>query len=107
MLTLREAARQAGTSKSSLHRAIKAGRLSATRTDTGELRIDPSELARAYPPRPFQPSQAAHVGPEPLGQSGAGDFVARDAALAALETEVRLLRQMLYDMKVERADLKA
>src|SRR3954453_9197066 len=32
---------------------------------------------------------------------------ARDAAVAALETEVRLLRQMLDDMKAERADLKA
>src|SRR4051812_29413719 len=109
-LTLREAAREAGTSKSSLHRAIKAGRLSATRTDTGELRVDPSELARAYPERPSQPSRAAHTGSEPLGQTGAADGVAgavRDATVAALETEVRLLRQMLDDMKAERADLKA
>src|SRR3954447_21600750 len=101
MLSLREAAREAGTSKSSLHRAIKAGRLSATRTDGGDLRIDPSELARAYPARPSQLSQAAHAGPEPVGQNGMGDPIPRDAAVAALEVEVRLLRQMLDDMKAE------
>src|SRR4051812_34973955 len=108
-LTLREAAREAGTSKSSLHRAIKAGRLSATRTDTGELRVDPSELARAYPERP-RPSHAVRAGSDPLGQTGAADGApgaVRDATVAALETEVRLLRQMLDDMKAERADLKA
>src|SRR4051794_12029256 len=106
MLSLREAARDAGTSKSSLHRAIRAGRLSATRTETGELRIDPSELARAYP----RPSQAVRAGPEPLGHDGMASGAPgapRDAAIAALETEVRLLRQMLDDMRAERADLKA
>jgi hypothetical protein len=41
--------------------------------------------------------------PPPPSAGGA----ARDAAVAALETEVRLLRQMLDDMKAERADLKA
>src|SRR3954468_18525589 len=101
MWTLREAAREVGTSKSSLHRAIKAGRLSATRTETGELRIDPSELARVYPHRASQPVQAVRTGTEPVGHeetsSGAGG-AARDAAMAALDTEVRLLRQMLDDM---------
>src|SRR3954451_14581468 len=109
-LSLRDAARDAGTSKSSLHRAIKAGRLSATRTDVGELRIDPAELARCYPPRPSHASRAVHAGPEPTGHGGMGDpgsRDARDAAVAALETEVRLLREILAEMRTERTDLKA
>ncbi len=49
MITLGEAARLTGLGKTTLARAIKAGRLSATRTDTGSYQIDPAELARVYP----------------------------------------------------------
>ncbi len=49
-LSLREAAEQAGTSKSTIWRAIKSGRMSATRTDDGGFAIDPAELFRAFPP---------------------------------------------------------
>lgn len=49
MLTLRRAAELTGKSKSTLTRAIKAGRLSASRDAEGIYVIDPAELARAYP----------------------------------------------------------
>ena len=49
--SLREAAEQAGASKSTIFRAIKAGRLSAARDDDGNFSIDPAELFRVYPPR--------------------------------------------------------
>ena len=46
-VTLGEAARQSGISKSTISRAIKDGKLSAVRsTDTGSYRIEQSELAR-------------------------------------------------------------
>lgn len=48
MLTLRQAANLTGKSKSTLTRAIKAGRLSASRNAEGTYAIDPAELARAY-----------------------------------------------------------
>jgi excisionase family DNA binding protein len=50
--SLREAAQEAGTSKSTILRAIQSGRLSAARTDDGGYAIDPSELSRVYPPKP-------------------------------------------------------
>jgi excisionase family DNA binding protein len=50
-LSLREAAQQARTSKSTILRAIQSGRLSAARTDDGGYAIDPAELFRVYPPR--------------------------------------------------------
>ena len=50
-LSLREAAEQAGTSKSTIWRAIRAGRLSATRTDDGGFAIDPAELFRVFEPQ--------------------------------------------------------
>ena len=47
--TLGMAAQATGTAKSTIYRAIKAGRLSGTRTETGEWSIDPAELARVFP----------------------------------------------------------
>ena len=44
MLNLSEAARVSGQSKSTIWRAINSGRLSATRTYTGDYQIDPAEL---------------------------------------------------------------
>jgi excisionase family DNA binding protein len=49
MITLGEAARLTGLGKTTVARAIKAGRLSATRTTIGTYEIDPAELARCYP----------------------------------------------------------
>ena len=48
MLSLGQAARLVRTSKTTLTRAIKAGRLSATRRDDGGYQIDPADLARVY-----------------------------------------------------------
>jgi hypothetical protein len=48
--TLGTAARATGLSKSTIHRAVKAGRISAGRSDTGDYAIDPAELHRVFPP---------------------------------------------------------
>lgn len=47
--TLGEAARATGKSKPAISKAIKTGRLSASRADDGSYRIDPAELERVYP----------------------------------------------------------
>lgn len=49
-LTLGEAARQVTVTKSTLHRAIHDGRLSANRDDQGHYQIDPAELFRVFDP---------------------------------------------------------
>lgn len=48
-LSLSAAAKEVGRSKSTLSRAVKSGRLSATRCEDGNYRIDPSELYRVFP----------------------------------------------------------
>jgi hypothetical protein len=48
-LSLVEAARQAGISKSSVWRAIRDGRLKAKRSRNGRFAIDPDELTRVFP----------------------------------------------------------
>lgn len=54
-LTLSQAAKASGKSKSTLSRAIKVGHLSAARLDDGNFSIDPAELFRAYPATPSNP----------------------------------------------------
>lgn len=48
-LSLSQAAKQAGKSKSTIGRAIDSGRLSARKNQNGTFSIDPSELFRAFP----------------------------------------------------------
>jgi hypothetical protein len=48
MLNLSEAARISGQSKSAIWRAVNSGRLSVTRTYTGDYQIDPAELHRVF-----------------------------------------------------------
>jgi hypothetical protein len=48
MLNLSEAAKLSGQSKSAIWRAVNSGRLTATRTFTGDYRIDPAELHRVF-----------------------------------------------------------
>src|SRR5215208_5901443 len=88
MLNLREAAELAGTTKSSIWRAIRSGRLSCTKDEFGGVQIDPAEIARVYPPKPPKPERA---GSEQSAQSGSDELRMRNAAL---EAEVRLLREM-------------
>lgn len=47
--TLGEAAKAVGKSKTTLHRAIKSGKFSASKADDGSYVIEPSELHRLYP----------------------------------------------------------
>lgn len=47
--TLGEAAKAVGKSKTTLHRAIKSGKISASKADDGSYIIEPSELHRLFP----------------------------------------------------------
>ena len=83
-LSLREAAQQARTSKSTILRAIQSGRMSASRTDDGGYSIDPAELCRVYPPR----SDADQSVDQSAGQGATGTLP--DAA-----TELRIRNAQL------------
>jgi hypothetical protein len=48
--TLGTAAKATGKDRATISRAIKKGRISAAKNDSGEWQIDPSELHRVYPP---------------------------------------------------------
>jgi hypothetical protein len=65
--TLNEAAKAAGKSKTTIHRALKSGKISARKLDSGAYAIDPSELHRVFPPVPKeQPKDTSWNGDETL-----------------------------------------
>lgn len=82
-LTLSQAAKALGKSKSTLNRAIKTGRLTATRNEDGTFSIDPSELYRAFP----EQSQNAHQ-TSPIERS-------RTLVPDELNSRISLLEQLL------------
>ena len=108
-LSLREAAQQAKTSRSTILRAIQSGRLSATRTDDGGYSIDPAELCRVYPPRPDAPDQSADQsagqGATAMSVDAATELRIRNAQLEAgfnalkaiLEAEKKHLEEIRED----------
>lgn len=101
--SLREAAQQAGVSKSTILRAIRSGRLSAARTEDAGYVIDPSELARVYPAqRATQQALERSTGHDATDATVRGDAIEN----AGLRAEVEGLRQLLAQMRDTVADLK-
>src|SRR5690349_14087524 len=91
-MTLTEAASWAGKQRSTIFKAIKAGRISARKDDQGQFRIDPAELARV-----FQPAGSGNG-----SGNGAGEQSDTGRELRALERENALLREWLSDARAER-----
>jgi chromosome segregation ATPase len=90
--SLAQAAAAVGRNRSSILRAIKAGKLSAVRDDaSGEWRIEPAELHRLYPLA------------DELGGAQGNAQLRNDAA----QVEIRELRARLADKDDVIADLRA
>jgi excisionase family DNA binding protein len=98
MFSLSEAAKQSGQSKSTIWRAIKAGRVSATRIDGGDYQIE-AELYRVFPPG----TAAERAGPVSLKHDATG--VERDET-ALLRAEIDNLRQIGEMLRGQLEDVK-
>ena len=81
--TLGQAAKAADVSKTTIQRAIKGGRLSASRQDDGSYVIDPAELHRAFPRDGHADSEMASS----VTPSGTGE----------LRVEIEMLRERLAE----------
>ena len=99
MITLTEAAEQSGKSKSTLIRAIRKGKLSASRNEHGDYRVDPAELARV-----FTPPVTRHDEPQPVVDASQPvvtdllDMVKdRDSELAEVRAELDDVRDRLNE----------
>ena len=89
--TLTEAATATGVSRSTIFRAIKTGRISATRTEGGNFEIEPAELHRVFPPAE---TRAAHAGNGAMNRDAMALGTADTGQLAQLESEIKALRDM-------------
>lgn len=92
MLTLGQAAKETGVSKTAISRAVKSGRLSATRNDLGEYQIDPAELFRVYPVT-GSVDREAERDTTPKYNSG-------------LQGQIDVLRELVRQIESERDDLR-
>lgn len=92
-LSLSQAAKLTGKSKSTINRAIKTGKLSATRHEDGSYSIDPAELSRAFGMEP--PDGAKRSDAEPDGTR----LLER---IEALESMLSREREISADLKEDR-----
>jgi excisionase family DNA binding protein len=105
MLTLGEASRLTGLGKTTIQRSIKAGRLSATRTEFGSYQIDAAELHRVYPiPAPVDATVSETYRAEQHVTPDATPLL--EAQISALRQVSELLRQQLDDVRGDRDDLR-
>ena len=105
MLTLGQAARLSDTSKTTLTRAIKAGRLSAIRRDDGSYEIDPAELSRVYTVKVETPATGAVTGTvvhQATPERDPGDTLALRAEIEGLKAQLALMREHADDLKSQR-----
>lgn len=96
-LSLRQAAELSGTSRSTIHRALKNGKLSGGRLEDGAWDIDPSELARVFPWDIAEPAQRDTTGQD---RNGSGE---RESVLAVrvemLERQLDRERDTVEDLR--------
>ena len=96
-LSLTQAAKIAGKSKSTINRAIKSGKLSAIRRDDGSYSIDGAELARVFQIGTQLDSNWVSGAP-PMEQVRTATLEAENAALrAALDREREALDEVRTD----------
>jgi len=91
-ISLGQAARMVGVGKTTISRAIKAGKISANRRDDGAYEIDPAELSRVYE---IDPETSATVAANRHAVRHATPAVTPDVATQAELTGARHLIEML------------
>jgi hypothetical protein len=98
--SLQEAADVAGVNKSIVFRAIKAGKVSATRNEHDQWLIAPAELHRVYPPATEPEGNRKLKGDGSDTHQSELAEATRRSALA--EPEVNLLRGTMEDLRRDR-----
>jgi hypothetical protein len=95
--TLAAAAAAANVNKTTLLRAIKAGKVSGNRDERGQWHIDAAELQRVYPPA----GQRCDV-EAPQRDAVALAMAASEAEIAGLRQVAELLRAQLQETRTDR-----
>lgn len=92
--TLGEAAKAVGKSKATLSKAVKSGRLSATRKEDGSFSIEPVELYRVYPPLPETGNPEQEETPEAT--------LVNTTEIRVLQAKLDAARERITDLEEDR-----
>lgn len=95
-LSLVQAAKVSGKSKSTINRSIKSGKLSAQRRDDGSYSIDPAELFRVFPKEPKEPPVVESK--EPIGTPSVSEEVLR-VTVHMLEAQLEREKETVADLR--------
>lgn len=96
--TLGEAAKATGKSKATISKAIKSGRISAIKDETGTFQIAPSELHRVYQPTVHYEHQET---PKLTAENDKDSGIIRE-----LQAHLQAVRERLEDKETVIADLR-
>lgn len=99
--SLTEAAEATGMSRTTIQRAIKAGKISAPKTSDGKYAIDPSELHRVYVKRTETQNSRSNE-----TERNSDETLRRGSENSVLGAEVEGLRAQVDLLKSERDDLR-
>jgi hypothetical protein len=98
--SLQQAADAAGVNKSTILRAIQAGKVSATRNEHDQWLIEPAELHRVYPPTTEPEGNRKLKGDG--NDTHQADLAEANQRAAMAELEVSLLRATTEDLRRDR-----
>jgi len=95
--TLSQAAEATGKNKTTIQRAIKSGKISASKGEIGAYEIDPSELHRVFPPKSAQQTKSHEE------QHGAtSSNISHLEQLFSLEKELAVMKERSRGLETER-----
>ncbi len=102
MLTMGQAAKEAGISKATLSRAIKSGKVSATKNTRNGWDIDPAELFRVYPRNTSNSSSNGSMKQTvtPVETPPGTDVL--QAEIDGLKAQLELMKESVADLKEQR-----
>jgi len=96
--TAGQAARATGVATATITRALKSGKISGQKDESGAWVIDPAELHRVFPPLAVKDG----ISPSTKGIETQNATHERVPEISALEREVQTLREALSDAREDR-----
>ncbi|MFV1725809.1 hypothetical protein VWY34_01055 [Phaeobacter sp. JH20_02] len=102
--SLSEAAKATGKNKTTIQRAIKNGKISASKGDSGSYEIEPSELHRVFPPVAAQ-RDAQHRQSSDTQQSKSASINSGLARVLELEKELAVAHERVNGLEAHKEQM--
>lgn len=101
MFTLGQASKETKVSKATLSRAIKSGRISASKNDKGGFDIDPAELFRVFP-RNSETVSGNSTMKQTVTPIETPETARLEAEIQGLKAQLSMMREYVDDLKGQR-----